>query len=311
MTPAPVALGWSPVTADGPAAREDHTWTVDPNGRTAYLFGGRDGGTAFDDLWAYDLEADSWAPLDPGPSPASRFGHEAAWVNGIGLVVFGGQAGSSFFNDLWAYEPDAGAWTELPAGGEAPVARYGSCSAVGSDGRLWISHGFTADGVRFDDTRAYDFDAEGWTDETPAGTRPVERCLHTCWLTDTGALALYGGQTTGVPALGDRWTLADGEWTQSAAALPSERNLPAHIRLDSATLIFGGMALDLEFLGDLWLLRDDEADAEQLTPEGPSPSGRAGAALIRDGGRILLFGGRTADGASNELWALGGLEVGG
>ena len=309
MTPAPVALGWSSMSASGPGAREDHTWTVDPGGRIAYLFGGRDGGTVFDDLWAYDLVADAWSPLESGPSPAARFGHEAAWVDGIGLVIFAGQAGTTFFNDLWAYDPAAASWTELPAAGAVPVARYGTCSAIGSDGRLWISHGFTSDGVRFDDTRAYDFEAGAWTDESPADARPIERCLHTCWLTEAGALALYAGQTTGVPALGDRWTLAGGRWEQSDAALPPERNLPAHVRLDASTLIFGGMALDLGFLGDLWLLRDDGADAEPLTPDGPAPSGRAGAALIRDGGRILLFGGRTADGASDEMWALDGLEA--
>jgi N-acetylneuraminic acid mutarotase len=294
--------------ASGPAAREDHTWTVDIDGRIAYLFGGREGGTVFGDLWAYDLETDAWAALETHPSPAARFGHEAAWVDGVGLVIFAGQAGSSFFNDLWAYDPDAGRWSELPAAGALPIARYGTCSVVGSDGRLWISHGFTSDGVRFDDTRAYDFPSGIWTDETPTGTRPAERCLHACWLTDDGDLVLYAGQTTGVPALGDQWTLAGGGWTQTAGRQPPERNLPAHLRLDSATLVFGGLALDLELLDDLWLLHDDGADAQALAPAGSSPAGRSGATLIRDSRRILLFGGRTADGASSELWVLTGME---
>ena len=35
---------WRKITPDkGPAGREDHTWTVDTEGRYAYLFGGRDG----------------------------------------------------------------------------------------------------------------------------------------------------------------------------------------------------------------------------------------------------------------------------
>src|SRR5918999_227121 len=136
-------LAWSRLDVAGPPAREDHTWTVAGDERTALLFGGRNGATVFGDLWSYDLDADEWAELSPPPGPAARFGHEAAWVDGIGLVVFAGQAGPSFFNDLWAYDPDDDAWTELPGGGDVPVSRYGTCAAIGRDGRLWISHGFT------------------------------------------------------------------------------------------------------------------------------------------------------------------------
>jgi hypothetical protein len=303
------ALAWAPLDTDGPAAREDHTWTVDREGRIAYLFGGRDGGTAFDDLWAYDLETDAWAELAPASAPPARFGHEAAWIDGIGLVVFAGQAGTTFFNDLWAYDPSADAWSQLPSGGDVPVARYGSCSAVGDDGRLWISHGFTSDGVRFSDTRAYDFASGTWWDETPSGERPVERCLHACWLTDAGELSLYAGQTTGVVALGDLWTLGTDGWTPSTGTLPAERNLPAHVRLDGATLIFGGMALDGGFHADAWLLADAGGGATELAPSGDAPAGRSAASLVRDPARdrVLLFGGRTTDGASDETWALTGI----
>ncbi|MDQ3346224.1 MAG: hypothetical protein M3473_08030, partial [Chloroflexota bacterium] len=103
--PEPEPLAWARLEADGPAAREDHTWTVDAEGTVAYLFGGRDGATVFDDIWAFDLRDDSWTQLAPAAPPEARFGHEAVWVDGIGLVVFSGQAGPSFFNDLWAYDP--------------------------------------------------------------------------------------------------------------------------------------------------------------------------------------------------------------
>jgi hypothetical protein len=311
-TAEPEPLTWGRIEAAGPSAREDHTWTVAGDGRTALLFGGRDGATVFGDLWAYDLDADAWSQLSPGAGPAARFGHEATWVDGIGLVVFAGQAGATFFNDLWAYEPEAGAWRELPATGDIPVARYGTCAALGPDGRLWISHGFTADGSRFDDTRAYDFDSGAWTDESPAaGGRPVERCLQGCWWTDDG-LVLYAGQTTGVTALGDRWTLAGGAWSQADGALPPERNLYARARLDGATLVFGGQALDGGYLADLWLLPDGEG-AVPLESAGATPEGRAGAELVRDAGRgrVLLFGGRDEDGGLADLWQLDGTLVDG
>ena len=282
------------------------------DGRTALLFGGRDGATVFGDLWAYDLEADGWSELTPGgDGPAARFGHEATWVDGVGLVVFAGQAGATFFNDLWAYDPDDGAWRELPASGDVPVARYGTCAALGPDGRLWISHGFTAESARFSDTLAYDFSSGSWTDESPGvAGRPVERCLHGCWWTDDGALTLYAGQTTGVLALGDRWTLTDGSWSQAAGALPPERNLYARARLDGVTLVFGGGTLEGGYLADLWLLPDGDG-AVALDVAGATPDARSGAELVHDAGRgrALLFGGRDAGGGLADLWQLDGPVV--
>lgn len=306
--PATEPMTWTQLDVVGPPSREDHTWTVDGDGRLAYLFGGRDGATVYDDLWTYDLESDGWTRLDVPPGPEARFGHEAAWVEGVGLVIFAGQAGSRFFDDLWAFSPGTGTWRLLSAGGDVPVARYGTCASVGPDGRLWISHGFTADGSRFADTRAYDFAAEAWADETPDGAAPVERCLHGCWWTDDGELTLYAGQTTGVTSLGDRWLLSGEGWSQLDGALPPERNLYARARLDDATLVFGGQASDGGYLADLWLLVDGEADAVALEAVAPAPPGRAGAEMVRDGvrGRVLLFGGRDGQGTRADVWELAG-----
>jgi hypothetical protein len=310
-TDEPEPLAWSRLDAEGPEPREDHTWTLDEAGGTAYMFGGRDGGTVFDDTWSFDLATDTWTRLDPRAAPPARFGHEATWVDGVGLVVFAGQQGpDTFFNDLWAYDPAAATWAQLPASGAVPTARYGSCAAIGPDGRLWISHGFTQEGSRFSDTRAYDFATGTWTDETPAdGPRPVERCLHGCWWTDDGSLALYAGQTTGLTALDDRWLLGETGWTQVDGTLPPARNLYARARNAGAMIVFGGQAVDGGFLEDLWLLADGSVDAQPLEPAGEPPPGRAGAELIVDAARerAVLFGGRTADGAQGDTWVLAGL----
>lgn len=307
----PPAVGWRQLSSEsGPAAREDHTWTVTPDGATAYLFGGRGtDGSAFADLWAYDLATDAWSAVEAN-GPAARFGHNAAWVEGTGLVVFGGQAGSDFFNDLWAFDPAAEAWTQLPSGGDVPVSRYGSCAGVGPDGRFWISHGFTSENARFADTRAYDVTTGAWTDETVLADRPVERCLHGCWWTDDGAFVLYAGQTTGVPALGDLWRLTPGErpgtntWTEATdVELPPDRNLYAAARWGAATLVFGGRGSDDSYRADAWLF----ADEGTVTPlDLAGPGGRSAAELVADPdrGRLLLFGGRDANGALDDLWEL-------
>jgi Galactose oxidase, central domain len=314
LEPSSAPAGWHRLrVADGPSPREDFTWTLTPNGSVGYLFGGRSAdGSALGDLWTYDLETDRWREVN-ARGPAPRFGHNAAWVRGRGLVVFAGQAGAAFFNDLWAFDPAVERWRKLPGGGAVPVPRYGSCASVGPDGRLWISHGFTSEGSRFSDTRAYDFSVGAWTDETPAAEVPVERCLHACWWTDDGAFALYAGQTTGILALGDLWHLTPGRrpgtnaWSRvrfDREGMPPARQLYASTRWKSSTLVFGGLGVNGEYLDDLWVIEDDGV-TERYGPTVPPPA-RSGAELLPDRARnrVLLFGGKDASGVRGDLWEL-------
>jgi len=308
--PPPSALTWTELAPrGGPAAREDHTWTVAGDGASAYLFGGRQGRREFNDLWLYDLAGDDWTELQPtGTAPEPRFGHTAVWLNGVGLAIWSGQAGTDFFADIWAYDPATNAWRELPGGGDVPPARYGSCAGVGPDGRMWISHGFTEDTGRFSDTRAYDFASETWADLTPSGDRPVERCLHDCLWTPDGRLLIYAGQTTGAPAIGDLWTYDPSEatWSQAPTPAPPARQLYSLAQLGGTAFVFGGSAADGSALGDLWLLDMAEVSWSEATPSGTAPAGRFGATLIADESRdrLLLFGGKRGDGELGDLWEL-------
>ncbi|HLE58729.1 MAG TPA: kelch repeat-containing protein [Candidatus Limnocylindria bacterium] len=315
-TSTPVEARWAPLSVDGPrpGAREDHTWTVTPDGATGYLFGGRDGSTVFGDLWAFDLSTDAWQQLDLPDGPPARFGHNAAWVDGVGLVVFAGQSDDAFFNDVWAFDPAADAWAEQPTDGSGPVPRYGSCAAVGPDGRLWISHGFTSEGTRFADTWAYDFAVDAWTEETPGGELPVSRCLHGCWWTDAGGLVLYAGTTTGITALGDLWRLSVGPrpgtnaWARLSppGGLPPDRNLYAATRWGDGTLVFGGQGLDGARLSDTWWLDDASGEARLIAAAETGPAARSGAELITDPdrGRVLLFGGTDGSAWFGDAWQL-------
>ncbi len=308
----PTPPGWRELTqqSDGPSAREDHTWTANADGTVAYLFGGRGPDGSSNELWAFDLSADSWSLIQPGADPPpTRFGHTATWVPDFGLVVWSGQGDSGFFDDIWAYDPGASKWTQLDSLGAVPAARYGSCASLGPDGELWISHGFTEDSGRFSDTRSYDFETGTWTDRTPVDRVPVERCLHDCFWSSNDQLVLYGGQTTGVSALGDVWAydLATGVWTRGADPEAPARQLYA---LGVATegrprtaVVFGGGSLDGGFLNDAWLL-----DAQNLTLRpfefDAAPPGRSAATLVDDveRARLLLFGGKDASGVLGDLW---------
>lgn len=290
----------------GPEPREDHTWTVDGNGAAAYLFGGRDGSKAYGDLWRFDLATDSWKRVKPaGRSPSARFGHSAVWVDGVGLVVFAGQQGTDFFGDLWAYDPDRNRWNLLPGRGEAPRKRYGSCAIVGTDGRLWISHGFTFAG-RFDDTRAYNFRNERWASIAPDSRRPGKRCLHDCFTSASGQLVLYGGQNDSERALGDLWvTRPNGTWRKQPDPSPRARRLYAVTEAGDYAFIFGGAGKVEQALDDLLRVDRETLEVTRVRVSGAAPAGRSAGTLITDPvrGRLLLFGGK-AKGAKADLWQL-------
>lgn len=307
VTLAFVEPSWKRITpARGPAAREDHTWTVDAEGRFAYLFGGRDGGKEFDDLWRYDLENDSWEKLAPGGNgPQPRFGHSAVWVDGQGLIVFAGQKGVEFFGDLWLFDPDKGKWSKLPDDGSAPKARYGSCMVVGRDGRLWISHGFTFSG-RFDDTRAYNLNSERWASIAPGGRRPGERCLHDCFTSASGELVLYGGQDNSQRALGDLWvTRDDGSWQKLKKPDLAARRLYAVTEAGDYAYVFGGAGKDDRAFDDLWRVDRESLKSRRVRVDGSTPSARYAGTLITDPsrGRLLLFGGQGGS-AKDDVWEL-------
>ena len=293
--------------ARGPSAREDHTWTVNGAGDVAYLFGGRDSDGPSNELWAFNLLSDEWTQLQPsGEPPAPRLGHTATWVPDVGLVVWSGQ-GRTFFDDIWAYDPLIDAWRELPSLGAVPEARYGSCASLGPDGRLWISHGFTQDDGRFADTRAYDFATGEWTDMTPAGDAPVKRCLHDCYWSDAGRLILYGGQTTGVAALGDVWSFDPDQstWTRGPDSSAAPRQLYAVAPVGAGyAVVFGGGSLDGGFLDDQAWIRSDTLEVLAAGVPDAGPPGRSGATLVADlsGERHLLFGGLNETGLMEDLW---------
>ena len=299
---------WRKITPDGgPAAREDHTWTVDADGRFAWLFGGRDGDREFADLWRYDLAKDQWKRVSPkGKKPEARFGHNAVWVDGLGMVVFAGQLGDDFFDDLWLFDPETRRWRELPAKGQVPKQRYGSCMVVGPDGRLWISHGFTTAG-RFDDTRAYNLKSERWAVITPDERKPGERCLHECFTSASGELVLYGGQDDGAFAVGDLGSMGkDRTWQQHDEPQAQWRRLYGVTEAGAYAYIFGGAGEDNAKLSDLWRVDRETLAFERVRVDGNHPAARSAGTLITDAerGRLLLFGGEATNGAKSDVWEL-------
>jgi N-acetylneuraminic acid mutarotase len=277
---------------------------ADTAGQKVYLQGGRSGGSVLDDLWVYDVAANSWAQLAPGGGPAARFGHNGAFDNvNQRLLIFGGQAGSTFYSDLWAYDMAANSWTQLAPNSAGPLDRYGAGGAFDPvSGSFYVSHGFTSNG-RFDDTWRYGVGGGGWSDASASGVRPEPRCLlRTVVDPARGRLLLFGGQSNSTPYLGDLWAfnLANRSWQQLNVPGPSPRNFYAMtLGGDGDYLLLHGGNAGGSASSELWLF-DLTQDLWTLLPAvGQAPPARNGHDMVWLAGQntALLFGGDSA-----ELW---------
>jgi len=305
-TVSPAALGWRRLSPAGPPppARRDHSLVT--NGQSLFLFAGR-GEEVLADLWSYDLLNGSWTQLTAGP-PA-RFGHNAIFDTAGGrLLIFGGQSSDAFFNDVWAYDVASGQWTDISPAGTAPSTRYGAASAFDpAAGRFFVTHGFTGEGSRFDDTWA--FTSAAWTKLDIQGALPIRRCLmRAAWDPGVGRLFMFGGQTTGTPFLGDFWALEGNGWRELPGELkPSPRNFYAMAFDDEGgrLILFGGDS-EPGSVNDLWFFDSASETWSQQSPEGEAPSPRFGhdAAWLPTSHSLVIFGGNDDSQDLDDLWEL-------
>ena len=200
-----------------------------------------------------------------------RAGHSATAVtlpNGTpALVAFGGYDGESVCDDSHVFVPAEGTWRPLGAEGEPPAPRAMHAAAL-LDGDMLVVHG-------------------GW-----AGDDVLR--------SDTCVLELLPGEQPFWDSPCSRLSIAPG---------PSARQGHTLVAVAPRMVLLFGGDVGGDVSAELWSLsapRDetDELRWQSIAPSGAPPPARSGhvaCALSRPadatGGRMLIFGGRVADGA--------------
>lgn len=302
-----------------PSPRIDAPIAYDSGGKQLFLFGGQDASGDRNDLWSYAVDTQQWKQIHPsGEAPNARHGHTVTFDPvRRRIIVIAGQA-QGFFNDTWAYDIQANAWRQLSPGAGGPNARYGLSAVYDAKrDRIVISHGFTFEG-RFDDTWAFDLRTNAWQEISPAGTRPLRRCLHhAVYVAHDDQMLLYGGCSSGFGPCpqGDLWSfdLEKNQWRQIVTAgSPPPRQRYGMVFDDNRNrlVLFGGLG-GLP-LNDTWEFgpaageHDPAAGAwTQIAPAGDTPVARyrLEAAYASDAKTAFFFGGETT-GFTNDLLLL-------
>lgn len=199
-------------SAAGAAGRVQHTAVWDSTNRQMLVFGGYDGASRLNDLWAYNPTTNTWTQKASGATP--RYYHTAVWDGQNGqMLVFGGYDGG-YKNDLWAYSPSANSWSQKSGGASARDAH----SAVwdSTNNRMLVFGGDKMGGTRVNDLWAYSPSIDSWT---PMKSGATPRWEHSAvWVPGKEAMLIYGGSGAGGD-LDDLWAYfpSTNTWTQKSS----------------------------------------------------------------------------------------------
>lgn len=311
-TPAWHALA---VSGSPPPGRRGHSAIYDPVRDRMVVFGGFDGSTFQNDVWALSLSGTpTWSPLAPGGTPpAARAAHSAIYDAGHDrMVVFGGFDGSSDHQDVWTLSL-AGPETWAPVNPSGPAPRHTHSAIYDPTRDRMVIFGGVTNGTRLADAWGLDLLTNTWTDLSPSGPPPSNRYAPVAvYDPSDDRMVVFGGYDGAGRA--DVWSLTFSgtpAWSElsPSGAPPSGRWLDAAI-YDSARdrlVTFGGEdGASPDYLDDAFALSlsGSPAWSDVGLPAVPTP--RAFHSAIYDAAhkRMIVFGGATSTSNFNDTWGL-------
>jgi len=201
-----------------------------------------------------------------------------------------------------------------------PSARAYCGMATAVDGSVWMFGGRISDAKYSDELLKLDPHERRWHAVTTPRPSPSARAVHSMVALSGNRVLVFGG-VSGTFGVSDelwaldvpapKWTLLDAT-SSGAPGRPSARYGHSMVALSgNRVLVFGGQGSGGSFDNELWALDVPAAEwtlldaASSGAPGQARPSARGGHSMVAlSGTRVLVFGGYTMSGKSDELWAL-------
>jgi hypothetical protein len=313
------ASGWSLLTATGggPFARRSAGVVYDPVRDRLLVFGGSDGTTTYNDLWALSLGgAPQWTFLGSGGAIVPpREEHITVYdATHDRLVIFGGiDHEGHILSDCWALPlAGPGTWSPIGTSGPRPAARQSAAGIYDPvRDRLLVFGGADSIGTLLSDTWALPLGPGGTWGLVPlASGEPVARQrAAAAYDAAHDQMVVYGGRgASALQATVLTLSLAGtAAWNvpSSSTATPAGREWTAAIVdpiRDQLVVVGGGTPA---ITSDVLAFALGGTHPWTTLTTGPRPT-RAGAVVrdpVRD--RMVMFGGIDASNvAYNAVWSL-------
>ncbi|MFX1504772.1 MAG: kelch repeat-containing protein [Promethearchaeota archaeon] len=139
--------------------------------------------TGVGETWSYDYDSNTWENLTTENSPPFRGGCTMSYDKANDkMIMFGGinsdmNGTIPFYQDTWVYDYNNNIWTNMsPIVSPPPLATLGSAYDSESDKMIIFGGRSCMDGVDRDETWAYDYKENTWTNMHPP-VYPSKRCV--------------------------------------------------------------------------------------------------------------------------------------
>lgn len=302
----PQVSGWANMSSGTHPARRFHdAMAYDSESDRVILFGGvRYPDPPLDDTWSYDFNTNAWTNMDPPTLPTARSNHMVAYdAESDRIIVFGGRLPDRTLSaDTWAYDFNTNTWTHRsPAVHPSPRNDAAMAYDAQSD-RVILVGGYTAAG-RSDETWAYDFNTNTWTNMNPNLRPPPRFEAAMAYDRESDRAILFGGNVddSGMPFADDTWAydFNANSWVErNPPKKPSAQGGHA-MAYDSGSdrLVLHGRAGSYPVLVAATWLYDFNSDAwVGAAPAASAPLLWSHAiAYDSESDRVVLFGGEFLD----------------
>jgi hypothetical protein len=269
---------WSeltPTSGPAPAPRFTANGVYNPAAQQMIIWSGQGAGF-FNEVWAFDLNTESWSPFSPpDPKPNTRYGVASIFdPKAKEMVAFAGFTDAGRFDDTWRFNIASATWKEIPLATHPEKRCLHSASYDALEHRM-IIYGGQNSGPR-GDIWAFDLAANTWANLTPP-TSPAGRWFSTnIYDAANNRAVIFGGGLGGGSVTNEVWAfdLVQNSWQQLslAGASPSAREgaVAIYIRSEARMVMFGG--LGNAYFNDVWSLRLSPTTGVESDPDHESPT---------------------------------------
>ena len=299
---------------NSPSARYGSGMVYDESVDKVILFGGGfqdiSSYTYYGDTWIYDPIANIWSEIFPQQHPTARSSSSMVYdpLNQK-IILFGGvDITDNWMDDTWIFDSRTQEWTQVFPDNHPSVRGSASIFYDPQAQKVILYGGYRPTGGHFDDTWAFDYSSNNWTNLNPS-IKPTGRYGAPMVYDPINQRGfMFGGRTSTITDETWVYYYSNNSWAElTLLTKPPNRYWEPLTYDDTAQriILFGGSDGSGEGMDDTWAYNPFTNQWTQKLPSS-SPINRLFASFVnipRTGKSILFGGSRDVNTCLGDTWS--------